>query len=43
LIINNQLEAIKEILDETEWNKVIIAYEPIWAMNTGTISSYDQT
>jgi triosephosphate isomerase len=29
-------------LDETEWKKVIIAYEPIWALNTGKISSADQ-
>mmetsp|Transcript_31646 Transcript_31646/g.48406 ORF Transcript_31646/g.48406 Transcript_31646/m.48406 type:complete len:101 (+) Transcript_31646:487-789(+) len=25
------------------WKKVIIAYEPIWALNTGKIASADQT
>jgi triosephosphate isomerase len=30
-------------LDESGWNNVIIAYEPIWALNTGKISSADQT
>ena len=43
LVINNQLDAVKECLDKTGWNKVIIAYEPIWAVNTGKVSSGDQT
>lgn len=29
-------------MDETNWKKVIIAYEPIWALNTGKIASADQ-
>jgi triosephosphate isomerase len=37
------LSSIKEKLDETKWEKVIIAYEPIWALNTGKIASADQT
>jgi triosephosphate isomerase len=42
-VIFSQLASIKEKLDETEWRKVVIAYEPIWALNTGKISSADQT
>ena len=42
-VLENQLSQIKEKLDETEWRKVIIAYEPIWALNTGKIASQDQT
>lgn len=38
----SQLEAIKEEMDKTGWRKVIIAYEPIWALNTGKIASADQ-
>ena len=40
-VILGQLQSIKEKLDETEWSKVIIAYEPIWALNTGKIASAD--
>ena len=40
-VIYHQLQSIKEKLDETEWRKVIIAYEPIWALNTGKIASAD--
>ena len=42
-IIHGQLNSIKEYLDESNWKNVIIAYEPIWAQNTGKISSADQT
>jgi len=28
-------------MDESNWEKVIIAYEPIWALNTGKIASAD--
>ena len=41
-ILFSQLQAIKEEMDKTEWRKVIIAYEPIWALNTGKIASADQ-
>lgn len=41
-VLYGQLQAIKEELDKTEWKKVIIAYEPIWALNTGKIASGDQ-
>lgn len=41
-VIINQLNEIKSILEETGgWDNVIIAYEPIWALNTGKVSSAD--
>ena len=42
-IIYSQLESVKESLDQTDWKNVILAYEPIWALNTGKIASADQT
>ena len=30
-VIGTQLASIKEFLDPTNWQNVIIAYEPIWA------------
>jgi len=42
-VIHNQLNSIKDTMQQTQWEKVIIAYEPIWALNTGKISSGDQT
>ena len=41
-VLFSQLQAVKEDLDKTAWKKVIIAYEPIWALNTGKIASLDQ-
>ena len=38
-VISNQLNQIKDCMDQTGWKKVAIAYEPIWALNTGKISS----
>jgi len=40
--INNQLESIKENLSQEELNKIIIAYEPIWAIGTGIVPTNDQ-
>ena len=42
-VIEGQLNAVKEIMEEHGWENVIIGYEPIWAMNTGRVSSADQT
>ena len=27
----------------SDWNRIVIVYEPLWAMGTGTIASADQT
>jgi triosephosphate isomerase len=41
-VISEQLQALKDANIE-DWSRVIIAYEPLWAMGTGDIASADQT
>jgi triosephosphate isomerase len=37
-----QLEAIKGALAEADWKKVVIAYEPVWAIGTGVTATPQQ-
>lgn len=37
-----QLAAIAEKLSESDWSKVVIAYEPVWAIGTGKVATPDQ-
>lgn len=31
-VVASQLEAVKQVLKEGEWEKVVLAYEPVWAI-----------
>jgi triosephosphate isomerase len=37
-VIERQLEAVLEIIDASDLDKIIVAYEPVWAIGTGKIA-----
>jgi len=41
-VVSEQLKALIDA-QVSDWSKCIIAYEPLWAMNTGIIASADQS
>ena len=41
-VVARQLETALFDLPETQWNKIILAYEPVWAIGTGETASPNQ-
>jgi triosephosphate isomerase len=41
-VIDAQLNAIKAKLQRDQWARVVIAYEPVWAIGTGKVASPEQ-
>jgi triosephosphate isomerase len=41
-VVVSQLAAIASMLREEEWAKVVIAYEPVWAIGTGKVATPEQ-
>ena len=41
-MVQSQLENVLFDLNSTEWSKIILAYEPVWAIGTGETASPEQ-
>jgi triosephosphate isomerase len=39
-VVTTQLKAVKERI--SDWSKIVIAYEPIWAIGTGKVATTAQ-
>jgi triosephosphate isomerase len=42
VVVSEQLEALKKALKTSDWKKVVLAYEPVWAIGTGVTASPEQ-
>ncbi len=41
-VLYRQLQAVAGVLAEAQWAKVVVAYEPVWAIGTGKVATAEQ-
>jgi len=41
-VVETQLKACVDLLKEGDWSKIVIAYEPVWAIGTGKVATSAQ-
>jgi len=41
-IVQAQLQAVVKLIEASDWSKIVIAYEPVWAIGTGKVATSAQ-
>ncbi|BEI86033.1 hypothetical protein CcaverHIS002_0603200 [Cutaneotrichosporon cavernicola] len=41
-VVQKQLGAIAKVINESDWNNIVVAYEPVWAIGTGKVATKEQ-